>query len=124
MTRFAHLIVLAAFLAVSIGAPVSFAGEPAPLNRKTRRTPIPARRKTTARRTRRRAWAESNYVSRERSARCAPLQSTHAPIRLQMSTPFSDVLIGSRVQCTIGLYALYVGPYRRCSFFWHRTTRR
>jgi hypothetical protein len=34
MTRFAHIIVLAAFLAVGIGAPVSFAGEPTPAEQK------------------------------------------------------------------------------------------
>ena len=37
MTRFAHLIVLAAFLAVGIGAPVSFAGEPVPTEQKDKK---------------------------------------------------------------------------------------
>jgi len=37
MTRFAHIIVLAAFLAVGIGAPVSFAGEPAPTEQKDKK---------------------------------------------------------------------------------------
>lgn len=37
MTRFAHIIVLAAFLAVGIGAPVSFANEPAPTEQKDKK---------------------------------------------------------------------------------------
>ena len=37
MTRFAHILVLAAFLAVSIGAPVSFAGEPTPAEQKEKK---------------------------------------------------------------------------------------
>ena len=37
MGRFAHIIVLAAFLAVSVGAPVSFAGEPAPAEQKEKK---------------------------------------------------------------------------------------
>ena len=37
MTRFAHIIVLAAFLAVSIAAPVSFASEPAPTEQKDKK---------------------------------------------------------------------------------------
>ena len=37
MTRFAHLIVLVAFLAVGIGAPVSFANEPAPSEQKEKK---------------------------------------------------------------------------------------
>ncbi len=37
MTRFAHIIVLAAFLAVGIGAPVSFANEPAPAEQKEKK---------------------------------------------------------------------------------------
>ena len=34
MARLAHLIVLAAFLAVGLGAPVAFANEPAPTEQK------------------------------------------------------------------------------------------
>jgi len=34
MIRLAHIIVLVAFLAVGIGAPVSFASEPAPTEQK------------------------------------------------------------------------------------------
>jgi len=41
-----------------------------------------------------------------------PYISTHAPIRLQIYTPLSDILIGPRIQCTIGPYTLYVSPYR------------
>ena len=37
MTRFAHLIVLAAFLAVGIGAPVCFANEPPPVEQKEKK---------------------------------------------------------------------------------------
>ena len=37
MTRFAHIIVLAAFLAVGIGAPVAFATEPAPAEQKEKK---------------------------------------------------------------------------------------
>ena len=37
MTRFAHLIVLAAFLALGVGAPVSFATEPAPAEQKEKK---------------------------------------------------------------------------------------
>ena len=37
MTRFAHLIVLAAFLAVGIGAPLSFANEPATAEQKEKK---------------------------------------------------------------------------------------
>ena len=37
MTRLAHIIVLAAFLAVGIGAPVSFASEPAPTEQKEKK---------------------------------------------------------------------------------------
>lgn len=37
MTRFAHIIVLAAFLAVGIGASVSFANEPAPAEQKEKK---------------------------------------------------------------------------------------
>jgi len=37
MGRFAHILVLAAFLAVSVGAPVSFAGEPAPAEQKEKK---------------------------------------------------------------------------------------
>jgi hypothetical protein len=34
MTRFAHMIVLAAFLAVGFGVPMTFASEPAPAEQK------------------------------------------------------------------------------------------
>jgi hypothetical protein len=37
MTRFAHILALAAFLAVSMGAPVSFANEPAPAEQKEKK---------------------------------------------------------------------------------------
>ena len=37
MTRVAHMIVLAAFLALGIGTPVSFAGEPAPTEQKDKK---------------------------------------------------------------------------------------
>ena len=37
MGRFAHILVLAAFLAVSVGAPVSFASEPAPAEQKEKK---------------------------------------------------------------------------------------
>jgi len=37
MIRFAHIIVLVAFLAVGIGAPVSFASEPAPTEQKDKK---------------------------------------------------------------------------------------
>jgi hypothetical protein len=37
MTRFAYIIVLAAFLAVGIGAPVSFAAEPTPAEQKDKK---------------------------------------------------------------------------------------
>jgi len=37
MGRFAHVLVLAAFLAVGVGAPVSFAGEPAPAEQKEKK---------------------------------------------------------------------------------------
>jgi hypothetical protein len=37
MGRFAHLLVLAAFLAFGIGAPVSFANEPAPAEQKDKK---------------------------------------------------------------------------------------
>jgi hypothetical protein len=85
MIRVAHIIVLAAFLAVGIGAPVSFASEPAPTEQKDKKDTNSGKAKTTARRTRRRAWAESNHVSRERSARCAPLHihtRAHPPTNL------------------------------------------
>jgi len=34
MTRFAHMIVLAAFLAVGFGTPMAFANEPVPADQK------------------------------------------------------------------------------------------
>lgn len=34
MTRFAHMVVLAAFLAVGFGVPMTFAAEPAPAEQK------------------------------------------------------------------------------------------
>ncbi|HEU4501721.1 MAG TPA: hypothetical protein VFR82_08725 [Nitrospira sp.] len=37
MTRFVHLIVLAALLAVGIGAPVCFSNEPAPAEQKEKK---------------------------------------------------------------------------------------
>ena len=37
MARFAHMVVLAAFLAMGIGASVSFAGEPAPAEQKDKK---------------------------------------------------------------------------------------
>jgi hypothetical protein len=37
MGRFAHVVVLAAFLAVGIGASVTFAGEPAPAEQKDKK---------------------------------------------------------------------------------------
>ncbi len=37
MTRVAHVIVLTAFLGLSIGAPVSFAGEPTPAEQKEKK---------------------------------------------------------------------------------------
>ena len=37
MTRFAHIIVLAAFLSVSIDAPMSFASESAPTEQKDKK---------------------------------------------------------------------------------------
>jgi len=76
MIRFAHIIVLVAFLAVGIGAPVSSASEPAPTEQKDKKDTNSGKAKTTARRTRRRAWAESNHVSRERSR---PLRSLTYP---------------------------------------------
>ena len=37
MTRVAHIIVLAAFLALGVGAPVAFATEPAPTEQKDKK---------------------------------------------------------------------------------------
>ena len=37
MTRFAHMVVLAAFLAVGFGAPMTFANEPAPAEKKEKK---------------------------------------------------------------------------------------
>ena len=37
MIRFAHVIVLAAFLAVGLGASISFAGEPTPAEQKEKK---------------------------------------------------------------------------------------
>ena len=37
MTRIAHMLILAAFLAVGLGAPVTFAGEPAPAEQKEKK---------------------------------------------------------------------------------------
>ena len=37
MARFAHIVVFAAFLALGVAAPLSFAAEPTPLSKKTRR---------------------------------------------------------------------------------------
>ncbi len=37
MTRFAHLVVLAAFLAVGFSVPMTFAGEPAPAEQKEKK---------------------------------------------------------------------------------------
>lgn len=37
MIRFAHIIVLAAFLAVGLGAPMSFAAEPTPAEQKDKK---------------------------------------------------------------------------------------
>ena len=37
MTRFAHMVVLAAFLAVGFGAPMTFAKEPAPAEKKEKK---------------------------------------------------------------------------------------
>ena len=37
MIRFAHVIVLAAFLAVGLGAPMSFAAEPTPTEQKEKK---------------------------------------------------------------------------------------
>ena len=37
MTRFAYMLALAAFLTVSIGAPVSFANEPTPVEQKDKK---------------------------------------------------------------------------------------
>lgn len=37
MTRFAHMVVLAAFLAVGFGVPMTFAGEPSPAEQKEKK---------------------------------------------------------------------------------------
>jgi hypothetical protein len=37
MIRFAHMIVLAAFLAVGVGAPMSFTGDPTPSEQKEKK---------------------------------------------------------------------------------------
>lgn len=37
MTRLAHMVVLAAFLAVGFGAPMTFAAEPAPAEQKEKK---------------------------------------------------------------------------------------
>jgi hypothetical protein len=37
MTRFMHMVVLAAFLAVGFGVPMTFAGEPAPAEQKEKK---------------------------------------------------------------------------------------
>ena len=37
MTRFAHMVVLAAFLAVGLGVPMTFAGEPSPAEQKEKK---------------------------------------------------------------------------------------
>ena len=37
MTRFAHMVVLAAFLAVGFGVPMAFASEPAPAEQKDKK---------------------------------------------------------------------------------------
>ena len=37
MTRFAHMVVLAAFLAVGFGVPMTFAGEPVPAEQKEKK---------------------------------------------------------------------------------------
>jgi hypothetical protein len=37
MTRFAHMVVLAAFLAVGFGVPMTFANEPAPAEQKEKK---------------------------------------------------------------------------------------
>ena len=37
MTRFAHMVVLAAFLAVGFGIPMTFASEPAPAEQKEKK---------------------------------------------------------------------------------------
>jgi hypothetical protein len=37
MTRFAHIVVLAAFLAVGFGVPMTFANEPAPAEQKEKK---------------------------------------------------------------------------------------
>lgn len=38
MIRFAHMLVLAAFLAVGVGAPMCFADEPAPAEQKEKKS--------------------------------------------------------------------------------------
>lgn len=61
MTRVAYVIVLTAFLGLSIGAPVSFAGEPTPAEQKEKKDANSGKAETTARtRMKRRAWAENN----------------------------------------------------------------
>lgn len=37
MTRFAHMVVLAAFLAIGFGVPMAFANEPAPAEQKEKK---------------------------------------------------------------------------------------
>lgn len=37
MTRFAHMVVLAAFLTVGFGVPMTFAGKPAPAEQKEKK---------------------------------------------------------------------------------------
>ncbi len=37
MTRFAHMVVLAAFLTMGFGVPMTFAGEPAPAEQKEKK---------------------------------------------------------------------------------------
>ena len=102
MTRFAHIIVLAAFLAVGIGAPVSFASEPAPTEQKDKKDTNSGKADDDSKKDEKRTRAESNRVSG--SAAPAALPSSQLSPRSHPPTipyPLLNILIGARTHCTL-----------------------
>ena len=76
MNRFVHMVVLAAFLAVGLGVPMTFASEPAPAEQKEKKDMTSGKADDDKKKTRRRTWAENRpcFGAQQSCAPPAPLQ--------------------------------------------------
>lgn len=97
MARFAHIVVFAAFLALGIAAPLSFAPEPTPAEQKDKKDTNSGKAEddTRTRRMKRRTWAVSSRALGSATDAALP-PCRYLPVCLQRS-----VLIARHETCTI-----------------------